>query len=545
MPLIRGLSVFAPLKLTAPPLWLAVVLPIAYFTAAVVSVSLFTHNTPLWISNALVVTALLRSRRSAWPALLCLVVLADYAQILVTANGMWVAGLGIVVCDISEILLVATLSGFTEGTSLEDSIWPMARLAAVCLLVPMASAAGGAALLNLAIGVPFGEGWVNWYLAVASGYLMITPLVLCWTDPTLRIAGSRHAVLQTLALSGLVAVVGYLDFRGALPGLFLAFPFLLLTAFHGRLLGATTAAAALALVAIWSTFGGYGPIAAFAGTNVIAKVQYLQLYLAVVLLSALPLAALLGQRETLATQRYREVQAELAHSNRVAGMGQLTASIAHEINQPIAGIVTSGMAALGWLDRETPDLEAAKRSVDRVMRDAKRAGEVIARIRGLIVKAPPRIEKLDINDVIRDVIALTSAEAARRAVSVNTALADGLPSIRGDRVQIQQVILNLFINALEAMSEVRGGVRELLISTSTAETNDVLVTVRDSGPGLAPGAHDQLFEAFYTTKSDGLGLGLSICRSIIEAHGGKLWASANAPRGAEFQFTLRANPHIT
>jgi integral membrane sensor domain MASE1 len=186
MLLVRAPLLFGHLKLTAPPLWLAVALPIAYFTAAVVTVSLFTHNTPIWISNSLVVTALLRNRRSTWPALLCLVVLADYAQILVSAEGMWVVGLGIVVCDISEILLVATLSGFTETAYLEESVWPIARLALVSLLVPMVSATGGAALLNLALGMPFGEGWGNWYLSTASFLLIVTPLLLCWTDPRLR-----------------------------------------------------------------------------------------------------------------------------------------------------------------------------------------------------------------------------------------------------------------------------------------------------------------------------------------------------------------------
>ena len=302
MLLVRAPLVFGHLKLTAPPLWLAVALPIAYFTAAVVTVSLFTHNTPIWISNSLVVTALLRNRRSTWPALLCLVVLADYAQILVSAEGMWVVGLGIVVCDISEILLVATLSGFTETASLEESVWPIARFALVSLLVPMVSATGGAMLLNLALGVPFGEGWGNWYLATAGGLLIVTPLLLCWTDPRLRTSDWRRVIPETLLLAGLVAIVGFLDFHDAVPGLFLAFPFLLLTTFQGRLLGATTAAAAVATVAIWSTFTGHGPIATFAGTNIVAKIHYLQLYIAVVLLSVLPLAALLGHREKLAAQ---------------------------------------------------------------------------------------------------------------------------------------------------------------------------------------------------------------------------------------------------
>src|ERR1700741_4036692 len=289
-------------KLTLPPLWLAVALPIAYFIAAVVTVSLLSHNTPIWISNSFVLTALLRNRRSTWPALLCLFVIADYAQIVGPAKGMWGVGLGIGVCDTTEILLVATLSGFTETAALEESVWPIARLALVSLPVPMVSATGGAALLNLALGVPFGDGWENWYLATASGLVIVTPLLLCWTDRRLRTSDWRRVIPETLLLAGLVAIVGYLDFHDAVPGLFLVFPFLLLTTFQGRLLGATTAAAAVAIVAIWSTFTDHGPIATIAGTNIIAKIHYLQLYIAVVLLSVLPLAALLGHREKLAAQ---------------------------------------------------------------------------------------------------------------------------------------------------------------------------------------------------------------------------------------------------
>jgi C4-dicarboxylate-specific signal transduction histidine kinase len=340
-------------------------------------------------------------------------------------------------------------------------------------------------------------------------------------------------------------IVGYLDFYDAVPGLFLVFPFLLLTTFQGRLLGATTAAAAVATVAIWSTFTGHGPIATFAGTNIFAKIHYLQLYIAVVLLSVLPLAALLGHREKLAAQRYRDLQAELAHAGRVAAMGQLTASIAHEVNQPIAATVINAQGALRWLGCQPPELEEARQALAHIVKDGKRAGDVIGRIRDLIKRAPPRGEQLDINGAIREVIEITRGEAVKNGVLVQTELADGLPLIQGDRVQLQQVILNLIVNAIEAMSGVRDGARKLLITSGKMEPADVLVAVRDSGPGFAQSTFERLFEPFYTTKPKGLGLGLSICRSIIELHGGRLWARANVPRGAVFQFTLHANTHIT
>jgi PAS domain S-box-containing protein len=241
-------------------------------------------------------------------------------------------------------------------------------------------------------------------------------------------------------------------------------------------------------------------------------------------------------------QRYREVQMELAHANRAATMGQLTASIAHEVNQPIAAAVTNAEAALRWLGRRPPDLEEARQALARIVKDGHRGADVIDRVRALIKKAPPRTDRLEINGAIREVIELTRGEAVKHRVSVWTDFADGVPLIEGDRVQLQQVVLNLIINAIQAVGAVAEGAREVLITTDQAERNGVRVAVRDSGLGLTPASLDRLFEPFYSTKPGGLGMGLSICRSIIEAHGGRLWASANHPRGAIFQFTVPAHP---
>ena len=244
-------------------------------------------------------------------------------------------------------------------------------------------------------------------------------------------------------------------------------------------------------------------------------------------------------------RRYREVQMQLAHANRVATMGQLTASIAHEVNQPIAATVANAQAARRWLRAEPPNLDELQQALDRIIRDGNRAGAVVNRIRNLSKKATPRDERVEINAAIREVIELARGEAIKNGVSIQTDLLEGLPPVRGDRVELQQVVLNLTLNAVEAMSAMSEGHRELLITTGTAESGDALVAVRDSGPGLAPTTLENLFNAFYTTKPDGLGLGLSICRSIIEAHGGSLWAGRNEPRGALFQFTLPADWHET
>ncbi|MEM5404848.1 MULTISPECIES: trifunctional serine/threonine-protein kinase/ATP-binding protein/sensor histidine kinase [Paraburkholderia] len=241
----------------------------------------------------------------------------------------------------------------------------------------------------------------------------------------------------------------------------------------------------------------------------------------------------------------RQMQLELAHANRVTAIGQLAASISHEMKQPIAATTVNASTGLRCLGLDPPDVEEARRAFDRIVRDARRAGEVIKRIHGLVIKAPMSNEILQINEAIREVMALTSSEATRNGVSVRLRLAEDLPAIKGDRVQIQQVILNLIINAIDAMSAVDKGPRELTIDTAMSEPGVVLVAVRDSGPGIAPENIERLFEPFYTTKASGMGMGLPICHSIVETHGGRLWAGNHAGRGAIFQFTLPINPAVS
>jgi PAS domain S-box-containing protein len=240
-------------------------------------------------------------------------------------------------------------------------------------------------------------------------------------------------------------------------------------------------------------------------------------------------------------RRYRETQMELAHINRVTTMGQLTASIAHEVNQPIAAAITNAGAGLRWLAAQPPNLEKVRATFESIIRAGNQASDVIGRIRALIKKVPAHKSPLDINETIRETIALTRGEMQHHYILLQTDLANDLPIIRGDRVQLQQVILNLIMNAIEAMSEVSEGSRVLLIGSRADAPDGVIVTVQDSGPGLKPECLDRIFDPFYTTKPTGMGMGLSICRSIAEEHGGRLWATANAARGAIFQFTLHQN----
>jgi C4-dicarboxylate-specific signal transduction histidine kinase len=239
-------------------------------------------------------------------------------------------------------------------------------------------------------------------------------------------------------------------------------------------------------------------------------------------------------------RQYREAQMGLAHANRLATIGQLTASVAHELKQPLSAAAMGGDASLRWLTRDPPDIEEAQRSVEHVINNIKRACDVIDRIHGLVRKNAPRMERLDINDVIIEVITLSQSEALKNDVTVRTQLTDHLPRIRGDRVQLQHVMLNLIINAIQVMSGLADGKRELHINTGIIESEGVRIAVRDSGPGLSAETLQRLFEPFYTTKPHGMGMGLSICRSIIEAHGGRLWATRYAPQGALFQFTIPA-----
>jgi PAS domain S-box-containing protein len=236
----------------------------------------------------------------------------------------------------------------------------------------------------------------------------------------------------------------------------------------------------------------------------------------------------------------RGMQMELAHANRVATMGQLTASIAHEINQPISAAATNAEAALHWLRAQPPDLKEVGQALNSIVQDANRAGGIVHRIRALIKKAPARMEGLAINDAILEIITLTHSEVVKQGITLRTQLAEGLPGIHGDRVQLQQVVLNLIVNAIEAMSQKSEGARDLFIRSAPDGADGVQVSVRDSGSGFDRGTLEHVFDPFYTTKSTGLGMGLSICRSIINVHGGRLWAEANEPQGAIFHFTVRA-----
>jgi C4-dicarboxylate-specific signal transduction histidine kinase len=243
-------------------------------------------------------------------------------------------------------------------------------------------------------------------------------------------------------------------------------------------------------------------------------------------------------RRAEAEKALRATQAELTHVSRIMTMGEMAASIAHEVKQPLSAIIVNAKACLRWLFGEHPDLSEARASIERILRDATRTDEVIVRIRAMAGRAATEKERLDLNETIEQVVVLTEAELHRHRVALRAQLRRDLAPVLGDRIQLQQVLLNLFINAAEAMSAVAGRPRELVVTTGEHDSAQVVVSVRDTGAGLDPQLRDHVFDAFFTTKPGGLGMGLSICRSIVESHGGRLWAEANEGPGTTFRFTV-------
>jgi signal transduction histidine kinase len=253
------------------------------------------------------------------------------------------------------------------------------------------------------------------------------------------------------------------------------------------------------------------------------------------------LSAYLVQRGQKAEAALFRAQSDLAHVSRVTTMGELTASIAHEVNQPITGVVTNAGACLRWLTNDTPDLERARAAANRIVRDGQRAAEIISRIRRIFVKGSPQREPVDVNQLLRETAELLRSEVSHYGIAIRTDLAADIQEALADRVQVQQVLVNLIMNGVDAMRDVIGP-RELVVSSRLSDDEHVLISVSDTGVGLPPEQVDQLFDAFFTTKPQGTGMGLSISRSIVDAHEGRLWAAPNEPRGATFLFTLPFRP---
>jgi signal transduction histidine kinase len=258
----------------------------------------------------------------------------------------------------------------------------------------------------------------------------------------------------------------------------------------------------------------------------------------IISVSAIGVTTYLALKIESARLAMHEAQSQLAHVARVTTLGELSVTIAHEVNQPLVGVVTNGNACLRWLASEPPNLEEASQAASNIVEDANRASKIVSRVRSLLKRTALKVERLNINDVIGEIIILTRAEMRRNRIALRTELAEGLPLVLGDRIQLQQVVLNLIVNAIEAQKDVSEGSRELLIRSNRQHPNRVIVAVMDHGKGLTDEEADRMFDPFHTTKSDGLGIGLTVTRSIVESHGGRVWAIPNVPHGAILQFTL-------
>jgi C4-dicarboxylate-specific signal transduction histidine kinase len=315
----------------------------------------------------------------------------------------------------------------------------------------------------------------------------------------------------------------------------------------------------LLAVMVSSLFGGFGPGLLSVALSAIAYEQFFLwrrsppahepaafFRFAVFLVATFLVSGLMEMKRRAEESRKRTEEAlnqahsDLARANRVTTMGELTASLAHEVNQPIAAAVTDANTCLRWLKRDHPDLEEAREAASRVVKDATRAAEIVSRLRLLFKKGAPPRELVDINEVIREMIVLLRNQATRFTISIRADLASDLPQVKGDRVQLQQVMMNLIMNSIDAMKDVNG-TRELAIKSHRTENEQLTVSVSDTGVGLPPQQADQIFSAFFTTKLHGTGMGLRISRSIVESHGGRLWAADNSSGGASFHFTLPTN----
>ena len=421
-------------------------------------------------------------------------------------------------------------------------IWSMHFVAMLAFVLPMPMSYDvGLTVLSLVLAILAASG--SFYLISRPG-VSRPRLVLSGVFMGIAIFGMHYTGMAAMrgpvelsydplwfALSVIIAIGAataalWLAFRTTDPGQKLAAAIVLGLAISGMHYTGMRAAVFTAQ----ATMGAHGG----------ATLDRTTLVLAIAGFTLADLAALFAfvSKRKRAEEVLRQTRADLAHIQRVTTMGQMAASISHEVMQPLGAVVTNAQTAVRWLDAQPPDLKEAREALGRAIKDGNRAGDVIGRIRALVKKSPPVKNALDINNVILEVIALTRGEVMKNGVSVQTQLAEGLPLVQGDRVQLQQVIVNLVINAVEAMSGVGKDSRRLLVSTEKDVSGEVLVVVQDSGPGLNGECGDRLFDPFYTTKSNGMGMGLSICRSIIQDHGGRIWPSPKPGPGASIQFTL-------
>ena len=523
-------------------LWVA----LGYYLAAKLGLAFTLQPHPistLWPPNALLMAALLLAPVSWWWALLAAALPAHLLAEL--QGGVPLAMvLGWYVSNCSEALIGAALvRAFVPGPLRLDSLRSAGIfIACGALAAPLASSFLDAALVRL-VGFGHGEYWDLVRMRILSNVLAeltLVPLVVTWAVVgvgQLRAQPlTRHlealAILCGLAAASLLAF-DILD-ASAGPAIFYApLPFLLWAAVRLGAVGTSTALALMTVMTIWGAVHGLGP---FAGGSPQETARDMQIFLIAVSVPLLLLAVVLEERER-GLREAHEQRLQLTHLSRVAMLGEMSGGLAHELNQPLTAILSNAQAAQHFIANKAIDEAELLEILRDIVSAEQRAAEVISRLRALFKRGETHMQRLDANQLVREVLSLAHGELATRSIDLNLELAPELPAIHGDRIQLEQVMLNLVMNGSEAMAAVRPETRRLTVMTRATDRN-VHISVADRGPGFAADAADKLFEPYYTTKAQGLGLGLSISRSIVLAHGGQLWGVGKAGIGATFYIAL-------
>ncbi len=532
---------------TAPK---AVLVAVAYYVGAKIGFAFTLQPHPisvLWPPNAILLAAMLLTPVRAWWVLIATTFPAHVAAEMQSGVPLAMV-LAWFTSNCSEALLGAGLIRYLlRATPRFHSLRDVGVvLACGVLLGPLASSFLDAGLVKL---IGWGEdGYLQLVRTRCSSNVLaaltLVPVILTWAADGARIVRKAWSIRQwetALVLAGLSVVCVLLFDRdplrgGLMPALFYApLPFLLWAAVRLGTVGTSTALLVMVVLVIWSVVKGHGP---FVSASPEENARATQMFLTVVSLPVLLLSVVLEERRRI-QQQVREKELQLAHLGRVATLGTLSGALAHELNQPLTAILSNAQAAQHFLSESNVDAAEVAAILFDIVADDRRAGEIVERLRALFRRGDVKLEPVDLNQVVRDVLVIADGQLKAREIEVVVHAVPHLPALRGDRIQLQQVVLNLVINASEAMEERPPGARRLTITAEEAPAG-VQLAVADEGQGIAPSDLELIFEPFFTTKASGLGLGLSISRSIIEAHGGRLWCRDNSERGATFCISLPA-----